>query len=45
MRNLRLCPYNVDGDGIRALKRIPTKRIAVKTTSVKHMLFTDPQSI
>ena len=30
MRNLRLCPYNVDGDGIRALKRIPTKRIAVK---------------
>ena len=43
MRNLRLCPYNVDG--IRALKRIPTKQVAVKTTSVEHMLFTDPQSI
>ena len=37
MRNLRLCPYNVDGGGIRALKRILAKRIDVKATSVEHM--------
>ena len=34
MQNLRLCPYVVDGNGIRALKRIPAKRI----TSIEHML-------
>ena len=36
-QNLCLCPYNVDADGIWALKRIPIKRIAVN--SVEYMLF------
>lgn len=31
--------YNVDGNGIWALKQIPTKQIAVNTTSVKDVLF------